>query len=128
MKLICEVPDNYYKALQVFKKEGVALGVEARAILNGIPVPEIQPIYVISHVYDVDGGFGDAIETEKVLGYVVGAKAADEYVEKYSKPEVYYEPYDALYHHTLIGRRIDPLNVNEDPFKDDYAIVEEDDD
>lgn len=123
MNLVIKVDDKLYNDIKTLKRLYPLSPLE-QVIIDGIPVPEIQPIYVISHVYDVDGGFGDAVQVEDVLGFVVGAKVADEYVEKYSKPEVYDRPYSDLYHHTLIARRIDPLNVNEDPFSKEFAIEE----
>ena len=29
----------------------------------------MEKIYVIKHIYDVDGGFGDAVAVEDVIGF-----------------------------------------------------------
>lgn len=78
-------------------------------------------IYVIKHLYDVDGGFGDAITREEILGAVTDKAKAEEYVAKYSKPEVYAKPYDELWHHELIIEKmeINNLNINENPWEEE---------
>lgn len=75
-------------------------------------------IYLIIHEYDVDGGFGDAVSQEEVLGYFTSRKKADEYVEKYSQPRVYDRPYSDLYEHTLFVRKMEmkPLETDVNPW------------
>lgn len=81
----------------------------------------MEMIYLIIHEYDVDGGFGDAVTEEQVLGFLPTKEEADEYVKRYSKPHVYAIPYDALHEHTLFVREMimEPLNVNEDPWAEE---------
>ena len=38
---------------------------------------------MIYHVYDVDGGFGDSVTEEKLIGMTTDEKLAYAYVEKY---------------------------------------------
>lgn len=125
MKLIIEIPDKYVEALQVFKELGVNLGVEARAILNGTPATS-EDRYAIIHYYDVDGGFGDAIGTQVTLGYVEGEEKAKEYIAKYNKPKTYAIPYSRLECHALGYKKVSTkmLDINVDPFKDDYFSME----
>ena len=54
-------------------------------------------IYNVVHVYDEDGGFGDAMSTEEFVAAFESAEDAQAFVEKYSKPYVYDRPYSELY-------------------------------
>ena len=49
-------------------------------------------IYNVFHVYDVDGGFGDAITEETSVATFVNKEDADAFVAKYNKPYVYDNP------------------------------------
>lgn len=42
MKLIIDIPENKYIALQKIAKMGIALGTEQKAILSGIPLMTIE--------------------------------------------------------------------------------------
>ncbi len=46
-------------------------------------------IYNVVHVYDKEGGFGDAVRTEEFVAAFENAEDAQAFVEKYSKPYVY---------------------------------------
>lgn len=59
-------------------------------------------VYNVYHVYDVDGGFGDAVETDVLIATFENEDDAKAFVEKYSKPEVYDRPYSELWHHKLV--------------------------
>lgn len=86
-------------------------------------------IYLIKHVYDVDGGFGDAITNEEVIGYVTSQDEAVEYCEKYSKPFVYDTPYANLYKGELIYEKLpNYLNINTPPFPEEFYKKDWDDD
>lgn len=78
----------------------------------------MEKIYEIVHCYDVDGGFGDAIPQEEVIGVFDDEEIAEEYVRRWSKPEVYDRPYCSLYHHELFVREkvVNALDINEDPW------------
>ena len=54
-------------------------------------------VYIVKHVYDVDGGFGDAIEKEDVLCGFTSKAEAEAFVRAYEKPHVYSRPYDDLW-------------------------------
>ena len=79
-------------------------------------------MFEIVHIYDVDGGFGDAVEKERVIGYVETEEDAKAYVAKYSRPEVYDIPYSRLWCHQLEYRKMsnEMLNMSVDPFANDY--------
>lgn len=53
--------------------------------------------YLVQYHIDVDGGFGDAVETTEPICIFSSREMAERYVEKYSKPVVYDTPYDELY-------------------------------
>ena len=57
----------------------------------------MDKVYIIRHFYDVDGGFGDAIETEKIIAIFKTEEEAKEFVKKYENPHVYDTPYSDLY-------------------------------
>ena len=79
-------------------------------------------MYIIKHVYDVDGGFGDAIGKEDVVGIVECTKEQiDKFIEKYDKPVVYDEPYMGLVCHILIAEEVTVTTLDEiekDPYND----------
>lgn len=90
----------------------------------------MDKIFLIMHEYDVDGGFGDAVTQEEVLGYLPTRKEATEYVEKYSEPRIYGRPYMDLYEHTLFVRemKLQPLKADVNPWthqKDDGTYEED---
>lgn len=58
-------------------------------------------LYVVSHIYDTDGGFGDAISQKDILFTTLDKDMAEAYVNKYSKPVIYDRPYNDLYHGEL---------------------------
>ena len=71
-------------------------------------------LYQIVHIYDVDGGFGDAIGQEDCVGVV---EASEEEIEKFlqewDKPEIYDRPYSDLWHHTVVARPVELKRLNE---------------
>lgn len=54
-------------------------------------------IYNVYHAYDVDGGFGDAVYEQELVATFENEADAKAFVEKYSDPYVYDNPYDELY-------------------------------
>lgn len=60
-------------------------------------------LFTIIHKYDVDGGFGDAIAKEDILGYLEfnTENECKEWCEKHSNTHVYDIPYADLYRGTL---------------------------
>lgn len=54
-------------------------------------------VYIVKHVYDVDGGFGDAIGEEDVLCGFTSKSEAEAFVKAYEKPHVYDRPYAELH-------------------------------
>ena len=54
-------------------------------------------IFNVVHIYDVDGGFGDAIRNEELVAVFASAEDADAFVAKYNRPYVYDRPYAELY-------------------------------
>ena len=53
-------------------------------------------IFDVVHLYDVDGGFGDAVGREKTLVTFTNYDDALAFVKKYEKPHVYDVPYSYL--------------------------------
>ena len=77
-------------------------------------------IYLIQHIYDRSGEFGDAEPTQETLGYFLDRAQADEYVVKYgTKQYVYAKSYDYLTYGCLIVQEmnLDSLSLDVNPFK-----------
>ena len=68
-------------------------------------------MYVVSAVHDEDGGFGDAVETSEPVAVFTSESDAQRYLDKYSKPYIYDQPYDALW---TGGYRITRVILNPD--------------
>ena len=81
-------------------------------------------VYIVKHVYEVDGGFGDAIGTEEVLCGFTNKAEAEAFVSAYSKPHVYRRPYDNLTCGELV---IEELTMNP-PSVDKMWWLHEDED
>ena len=67
----------------------------------------MNKIYEVVHLYDVDGGFGDAIGEEYVIARFTDKAKAEEIVEKYAKPHIYEKPYANLWCGNLIIREVE---------------------
>ena len=71
-------------------------------------------MYAVYHMYDTDGGFGDAIPQENMVGIVMATEEEiNAFVEKWDKPEVYDRPYADLYHHIVRAEKIDITTLEE---------------
>lgn len=80
-------------------------------------------IYLIQHIYETDGGFGDAIYNEEILGCFLDKAQAEEYVAKWGETQyIYAKPYDYLTYGQLLVKEmnLDSLSLDVDPFKDTY--------
>ena len=68
-------------------------------------------LYNIFHVFDVDGGFGDAVKTEKCLGLVEATEEEiEEFLKLWDKPRIYDHPYSDLYEHHV---KAEPVKIQE---------------
>ena len=72
-------------------------------------------MYAVFHKYDVDGGFGDAIEREDLIRVFDTQGEAEAFKKKYEKPHVYDTPYCELWCGTLEVREL-PIFSHEDDF------------
>ena len=70
-------------------------------------------IYCVYHNFDVDGGFGDAIDQSEVVAVFEKEEDAKAFVDKYHDPCVYDRPYHELWHHCLSITEIDIISHNE---------------
>lgn len=70
-------------------------------------------MYGIFHIYDVDGGFGDAVSCSDLLFVTDSEEAAEAYAQKWSCQHVYDEPYAELERGLLIVREV-PFLTDED--------------
>ena len=53
----------------------------------------MKTIFGVFHVYDVDGGFGDAVGCKDLLCVFASKEEANAFVKTYSKPHIYEVPY-----------------------------------
>lgn len=91
-------------------------------VLKFSPVPE--EIYMrkrkmskfgVFHIFDVDGGFGDAIGQKELVCVFDTEKEANEFKTKYEKPHVYDCPYQTLECGKLEVKEL-PTTYNEKDF------------
>ena len=82
-------------------------------------------IYNVYHLYDVDGGFGDAIPKSEMVAIFESKADAEAFVEKYNKPYVYDKPYDTLWCNEYVVTETEIIshkefNINKTP--EDYGV------
>jgi len=84
----------------------------------------MDKIYQVFHVYDVDGGFGDAVMRQDIIATFECYEDAKAFVDRFSKPHVYDKPYAKLscgelviYESDVVGKgAIDLDNENTNSF------------
>lgn len=54
-------------------------------------------IYQVKHLYDTDGGFGDAIGCSETIAIFSKPEDAEAFKKKYEKPHAYDKPYSYLF-------------------------------
>lgn len=75
-------------------------------------------IYGVFHIFDVDGGFGDAVDTEELIGVTSDLSEAERFVEKYSLGGAIYDiPYSALTMGSLEIRELNKLS-DKNPYEE----------
>lgn len=72
-------------------------------------------IFGVFHIFDVDGGFGDAIPQEDLICTFNSEEEAKNFIKKYEKPHVYDIPYQSLECGKLELREL-PTTYNEKDF------------
>ena len=71
-------------------------------------------LYNIFHIYDTDGGFGDAVEKKDFIACVEATEEEiDEFLEKWDKPRIYDHPYADLREHEVIAKRVDIMDLSD---------------
>lgn len=74
--------------------------------------------YLVKHYYEVDGGYGDAIDRYETVAIFRTRKDAEAFVKKFEDPHVYDIPYDELRCGILYIEETeytDPGILNKDP-------------
>ena len=82
----------------------------------------------VFHIFDVDGGFGDAIGQKELICIFDTEEQANEFKTKYEKPHVYDCPYQCLECGKLEVKEL-PTSYNEKDFwwlSNEYEEDEED--
>lgn len=84
---------------------------------------EERKLYNIFHEYEVDGGFGDPVGTESLVGTVWATeKEIDEFVAKWNKPVVYDIPYYPLTCHAVSVEEVDIVDIDSfEPYEEDVS-------
>ena len=77
-------------------------------------------VYNVYHEYDVDGGFGDAVNKSVLVATFESEMDAKAFVDKYSNPYVYDRPYAKLYCNQLVIEEMEIIthakfNINKAP-------------
>ena len=83
----------------------------------------------VFHIFDVDGGFGDAIGQQELICIFDTEEQANEFKTKFEKPHVYDRPYQALECGKLEVKEL-PTSYDEKDFwwlSEEYEEDEEDD-
>lgn len=84
--------------------------------LNSHKEKEIKmKTFGVFHIFDVDGGFGDAIPQEELICTFNSVEEAWDFIKKYEKPHVYDCPYQCLECGQLELREL-PTTYNEKDF------------
>ena len=88
----------------------------------------MKELYLVKHCYDVDGGFGDAVAVEDVIGIVECTKEEiDKFIKDFDKSEVYDTPYSDLYHHGIEVEAVHIMTISDirkDPYKSNLSGLE----
>lgn len=66
-------------------------------------------VYQVFHLYDEDGGFGDAIPQEQILITFGNLEDANAFVKRFENPHVYDHPYQDLHCGKLIVMESDVI-------------------
>ena len=77
-------------------------------------------VYVVKHIYDEDGGFGDPVRVSDVLGFCTSEDKAKEICKKYSNEHVYDVPYEELECGYITYEELH--EVNDDMFTDAWWL------
>jgi hypothetical protein len=83
----------------------------------------------VFHIFDVDGGFGDAIPKKELICTFNSEEKAKDFIKKYENPHVYDIPYQALECGKLELREL-PTTYNEKDFwwlSEEYEECDEED-
>ena len=87
-------------------------------------------IYTVTHEYDTDGGFGDAVACQDLVATFATLKEAEEFVAKYGRKICYDTPYNYLYCGILTIDEVELGVFDEDDFwwlKKEAIEVDDDD-
>jgi len=71
-------------------------------------------MYGIYHMYDVDGGFGDAVPKQELVATCESEEIAKKYCEKHDKNHIYDRPYADLYCGKLVYGKINVPVITEE--------------
>ena len=82
-------------------------------------------IYNVYHFYEIGDDYGNALFAEDYVATFERETDAKAFVEKYSKPYVYREPYDKLYCNEFVVRESEfitheSFDINKTP--EDYGV------
>ena len=69
--------------------------------------------YIVKHEYQVDGGFGDAVDCEDIVAIFNNKDDADLFVVRFSNSRIYDKPYDFLYYGELTVEEEDVITHEE---------------
>lgn len=106
----------YGEVSEDFKIHGDAILERELKKLKDFKIKEIKmKTFGVFHIFDVDGGFGDAIPREELICTFNSVEEAWDFIKKYEKPHVYDCPYQCLECGQLELREL-PTTYNEKDF------------
>jgi len=56
----------------------------------------LNTVYNVVHIYDTEGGFGDAVREERVVESFEKKEDAEQFIREFSDPKIYAIPYHSL--------------------------------
>ena len=75
---------------------------------------EVSHLYNIYHLYDVDGGFGDAVCQKRFVGMVEATESEiAEFLKVWDKPRICERPYSDLYEHKVVAELVKIQELSE---------------
>lgn len=74
----------------------------------------MKTIYNVYHLYDVDGGFGDAVDKQTLLFTTDNKEIAEDFVSKYDNDHIYDIPYAELHTGKVVVEEVNMVEIYED--------------
>lgn len=84
----------------------------------------MNKIYIVKHIFDVDGGFGDVISQEEVVCGFLNEEDANDFVKRYQNEHCYEYGYNNMWCGKLVAEE---LNMNIPLAEDMWWLYDDED-